>query len=110
MQSYGEGNVLQDGLSEQKYKALLLEDQFLSALGPIATREVHHPFLGKVFQGSTQVLSVDYRKDDFNEIVLYNECSLNLVGEDTLTVGYWCPPLIWGGMWFLLRRYTRKLE
>ena len=61
MQSYGEGNVLQDGLSEQKYKALLLEDQFLSALGPI------------------QVLSVDYRKDDFNEIVLYNECALYLV-------------------------------
>ena len=68
------------------------------------------PFLGKVFLGSAQVLSVDYRKDDFNEIVLYNECSLYLVGEDTLTVGYWCPPLIWGGMWFLLRRYTRKLE
>ena len=61
MQSYGEGNVLQDGLSEQKYKALLLEDQFLSALGPI------------------QVLFVDYRKDDFNEIVLYNECALYLV-------------------------------
>jgi hypothetical protein len=88
VQSYGEGNVLQDGLSEQKYKALLLEDQFLSALGPI------------------QVLFVDYRKDDFNEIVLYNEYSRYLVGEDTLTVGYWCPPLIWGGMWFLLRRYT----
>ena len=80
MQSYGEGNVLQDRLSEQKYKALLLEDQFLSALGPI------------------QVLSVDYRKDDFNEIVLYNEYSLYLVGEDTLTVGYWCPPLTWRGM------------
>ena len=74
------------------------------------SREVHHPFLGKVFLGSAQVLSVDYRKDDFNEIVLYNECSLYLVGEDTLTVGYWCPPLIWGGMKFLLRRYTHELE
>ena len=37
------------------------------------------PFLGKVFLGSAQVLSVDYRKDDFNEIVLYNECALYLV-------------------------------
>ena len=43
------------------------------------SREVHHPFLGKVFLGSAQVLSVDYRKDDFNEIVLYNECALYLV-------------------------------
>ena len=39
------------------------------------------PFLGKVFLGSAQVLSVDYRKDDFNEIVLCNECSLYLVGR-----------------------------
>ena len=62
------------------------------------TREVHHPFLGKVFLGSAQVLSVDYRKDDFNEIVLYNECALYLVERTPWQGGYWCPPLIWTGM------------
>ena len=41
-----------------------------------------------------QVLSVNYRNDDFN-----NECSsLYLPSEGTLTVGYWCPPLTWRGM------------
>jgi len=52
-----------------------------------------------------QVLSVNYRNDDFN-----NECYLYLASEGTLTVGYWCPPLIWRGMSFLFRRYTCKLE